>query len=144
MADIISEAFKQAAAKLKSVGDDIDKLPKIVSTFLIVYSAQGVLDNGGYRYFFESDWPDNQQYSKFIEACSEIGCIKQSTELARVISTFPFENPHLDESARNKYIDSNLDEEEFELKGWGDALCGDQEVWTKLEAYYLDNKEEFV
>jgi hypothetical protein len=76
MTEIIDKAFKQATTKLKEVGEKIDDLPRSVAIFLIVYSAQGVIDNGGYRYFFESDWPDNPPYSKFYDAYSAIGCIK--------------------------------------------------------------------
>ena len=110
----------------------------------MVYSAQGVIDNGGYRYFFESDWPDNPQYSKFVDAYSAIGCIKQSKDIGRVVSSFPFDNPHLYESERIKYIEDNFDDDEYEVKGWGDTLCGDAEVWEKLESYYRNNKDDFV
>ena len=103
----------------------------------MVYSAQGVIGNGGYYYFFEHDWPNDPPYSKFIDAYLEIGCSSQSNDLARVVSTFPFDNPHLNKNARNKYMDENYDEKKYEVKDWGDALCGDDEVWEKLKAYYL-------
>ena len=144
MADIIHKAFELSVVKLRKAHDNIDALPKAVANFLRVYSAQGVIDNGGYRYFFESDWPDNPPYSKFTDAYFQIGCKKQSRELARIVSTFPFKNSHLNQDARNKYMDENLDEDEYEVKEWGDALCGDEEIWTKLEAYYLHNKGDFV
>ena len=144
MADAIDTAYEQATKKLHGVGDDIAKLPKSVSTFLLVYSAQGVIDNGGYQYFFESDWPGNPAYSTFIDAYREIGCEQQAADFARVVSSFPFETPHLHESARNTYMCDNLDEDEREVKGWGDALCGDEEVWSTLANYYLQNKEHFV
>lgn len=144
MSKALDKAFKQATKKLKKAGEDIFKLSKPVSTFLFVYSAQGVIDNGGYKYFFESDWPNNPPYSNFINAYEEIGCEKQAIDFNRVVSSFPFENPHLNESARQKYIDDNYDEDEIEVKGWGEALCGDKEVWPKLEEYYLQNKEQFV
>ena len=60
------------------------------------------------------------------------------------MSTFPFENPHLNESKRVKFIEANYDEDEFEVKEWGEKLCGDTEVWEKLESYYLENIKDFV
>ncbi len=144
MTDPISNAFDQATAKLKIVGDNIDLLPRSVGTFLMVHSAQGVIDNGGYCYFFEANWSNDLPYSKFVSAYFEIGCEEQSKDFARVVSTFPFEDPHINSVARNNFMDENYDEDENEVKGWGDALCGDEEVWSKLEAYYLNNKEDFV
>ena len=144
MSEIINKAFKQATAKLKKVGDNVDNLPASVATFLFVCSAQGVIDNGGYPYFFESDWPNNPPYSKFIVAYSVIGCKKQSEELARIVSTFPFDNPQLKEKERVNFIESNYDEDTLEVRGWGDQLCGDTDVWNKLESYYIENKKDFV
>jgi len=54
--DILSEGFGKAEIKLKKASDDICRLPDAIRNFLLVYSAQGVIDNGGYRYFFQSNW----------------------------------------------------------------------------------------
>jgi hypothetical protein len=100
-----------------------------------IYSAQGVLDNGGYRYFFESDWEGQPDYSVFVQAYREIGCEAQAQELARVVATFDFADPHLHQDLRNRYMDERFDEESYEVRGWGDALCGDPEVYSKVHAY---------
>lgn len=142
--DQISLAFKKAVKMLYKANDNIELLPPTVSFFLLVHSAQGVIDNGGYRYFFESDWPNNPPYSRFVNAYNAIGCNKQAHELARVVSTFPFDSPHLKKEYRNKYMTENYNDDNHEIKGWGDALCGDKEVWEKLKQYYLINKKEFV
>jgi hypothetical protein len=143
MSDIISEGFDKSLAMLEKAKNDIDVLPDAVATFLLIHSAQGVIDNGGYRYFFESNWPSSPPYSRFIEAYRKIGCIKQGEELDRVVSTFPFDNPHLNEESRNKYIEDNLDEDEYEVIGWGDELCGDEDVWAQLEKFYTSHAADF-
>jgi hypothetical protein len=142
--DPISEGFKKAVKKLDKAKDNIDLLPRSVATFLFVHSAQGVIDNGNYEYLFGSDWPKKPPYSRFVEAYEAIGCKKQAKELARVVSTFPFDNPHLKEAARKRYIKENYDDENYEVKGWGKKLCGDEEVWEKLRKYYLINKKDFA
>ena len=142
--DPISDGFKKAVKKLDKAKDNIDLLPQSVTTFLFVHSAQGVIDNGSYEYFFGSDWPKKPPYSRFVEAYSAIGCKNQAKELARVVSTFPFDNPHLKESSRKKYMKENYDDENYHVKGWGNKLCGDKEVWEKLEKYYLRNKKDFA
>jgi len=142
--DTLDNAYEQAAEQLNRVGGNHAELPNEASIFLLVYSAQGVLDNGGYRYFFESNWPNHPPYSKFIDAYRETGCEKQADDFARVVASFPFENPHVNDSTRNRFINDNLDEDESEVKGWGDALCGDEEVWSKLEQFYLQNEGVFI
>ena len=142
--DPLSLAFKKAINLLDKAHDKMDQLQAEVSTFLYVHSAQGVIDNGGYRYFFESNFPTNPPYSKFIEAYKNIGCEKQAKELERIVSSFPFENVHLEADLRNKYMDKNFDEDMYEVKGWGNALCGDEEVWNKLGQYYIKNKIKFA
>ncbi len=142
--DPISEGFEKAQILLSKAEANIDKLPKEVATFLMVYSAQGVIDNGGYVYFFEADWPNNPPYSKFVDAYKSIGCESQSTEFNRVISTFPFAEPHLKKDQRNQYMEDNFDEDKYSIKGWDDKLCGDEEVWEKLGKYYKKNINKFV
>jgi uncharacterized membrane protein (DUF2068 family) len=124
------------ATKLEdAAGGDLSKLSEPVRTFLIVNGAQGVIDNGGYRFFFGADWPDNPPYENFAAAYEAIGCWKQAADLRRVVETFPFPDPHLHKERRCHYIEENLDEETHSVRGWGDGLCGDDEVWKKLAAY---------
>jgi len=71
---------------------------------------QPIIDNGGYKYFFEADWPDNPPYSDFINAYHRIGCISQAEELERIVNTFPFESPHLHCDQRNEFINTHWNE----------------------------------
>lgn len=132
-----------AQQMLAAVGEDMAQLPEAVQVFMKVNSAQGVIDNGGYRYFFAADWPGNPPYEDFASAYEAIGCWKQAEELRRIVTTFPFPDPHLDEAKRKEYIEANYNPEEMQVRGWGDALCGDDEVWKKLAAYYDWHKTQF-
>lgn len=123
--------------------EDFTALPRSVATFLRVHGAQGVLDNGGYRYFFEKDWDGNPPFREFVDAYEEIGCRAQAAELARVVATFPFDEPHLHEELRNRYIEEFFDEKSRCVEPWGDALCGDPEVWKRLTAYAEDHEIDF-
>lgn len=44
-------ATLSAEQMLTSVGDDMSQLPQNVRIFLLVNGAQGVIDNGGYKFF---------------------------------------------------------------------------------------------
>ncbi len=126
-----------------AAGGDLTKLSEPVRTFLIVNGAQGVIDNGGYRYFFDADWPGNPPYEVFAAAYETIGCWKQATDLRRVVATFPFPDPHLHKEGRCQFIEENYDQDSFSVRGWGDELCGDDEVWKKLAAYCDWNRPHF-
>jgi hypothetical protein len=140
---IIENAFQKATKQLEKIGDDIHSLPIEIATFLRVYAAQGVFDNGGYRYFFENDWPDNSPYDEFVQAYREIGCTNQADDIDRVVKTFLLSDPHLHLEERLRFIDQNYDEDAFEVKGWGDALCGDATVWNNLAQYVRDHEPIF-
>ena len=100
-----------------------------------MFNAQGIIDNGGYRYFFESDWPDKPNYEVFAEAYEKVGCSSQADDMRRVVASFGFAEPHLHVDFRNAFIGEHYDPETFEVPAWGDALCGDDTVFEALRAY---------
>jgi hypothetical protein len=53
----IDQAVELASRHLRRVGGDPRRLSEPARTLVLVYGAQGVIDNGGFRYFFENDWP---------------------------------------------------------------------------------------
>ena len=142
--DAIDLAYKKAERLLKRAGGDIGRVPAPIATFLRVVSAQSYLDDGGYRHFFEENWwPGDPSYEDFAAAYRDIGCHAQAQELTRVAGTFPFADPHLHAEQRNEHMDQNQDPDAIEITGWGDALCGDQAVWKKLEAFVLEHARAF-
>ena len=142
--DVIDLAYKKAERLLKRASGDISRLPAPIATFLRVVSVQSYLDDGGYRHLFEENWwPDDPSYGDFAAAYRDIGCSAQAQELMRVVGTFPFEDPHLRAEQRNQYMDQHQDSADLHVSGWGDALCGDQEVWKQLEAFVLEHAPAF-
>ncbi len=140
----IIAAFEQALGKIEEVGQDLARLPEAVRVFVLVHGAQGVIDNGGYPYFFGQDWPGNPAYQEFISAYEIIGCRRQASELHKIVGTFPFPNAHLDRNRRRAFMKSNYDRATDCVRGWGDALCGDKGVWKKLARYYTTHKHDFA
>jgi hypothetical protein len=51
----------------------MSRLPQNVRIFLLVNGAQGIIDNGGYKYFFGQDWPGTPPYDDFANAYEAIG-----------------------------------------------------------------------
>ena len=140
----IYPAIEAAEAMLSSVDDDMSRLPEAVQIFLSVNGAQGVIDNGGYVYFFEEDWPNTPPYAVFILAYEAIGCDQQAADLRRVVSTFPFENPHLHKEQRQAFMNARYDKSKRCIPEWGEALCGDTDVWEKLARYYEMHEGDFA
>lgn len=139
----IMPGILSAEQMLTSVGDDMSRLPDSVRTFLLVNGAQGVIDNGGYKYFFGEDFLGTPPYDDFVDAYEAIGCIRQAADLRRVAASFPLPEPHLHKDQRTEFIDARYDESSYCVPEWGDALCGDKEVWERLAAFYAMRRKDF-
>jgi hypothetical protein len=62
---LLDKASDFTYAQLKLFGGDINRLAIPVQTVAVINSAQGVIDNGGLEYFFESDF-DGAQNIPFL------------------------------------------------------------------------------
>lgn len=127
--------------ELEKVGGDPLKLQPVLLPVAILYTVQAMVDNGGFRYLFENDFPFNPPYSVFSEAYRIIGATDAANRLEKAVSLFPFDRPEENQDGRNQYMDS-LDESDefFQL---GDAVCGDERVWQLMEEYVRTHSEVF-
>ena len=125
--------------KYKKAGNDISKLSFPEQVVLAIYSAQGVIDNGGFQYFFESDFPNKPDYAVFIRAYAEIGAVREAEILETAVSMFGFPDPHLHIEKRRYFLDQ-LDEEAAFFKV-EDELCGNGDIWKKLTKYACQHIE---
>ena len=112
-----------------------------------VEKAQGLIDNGGFAYFFENDWPENPPYSIFVTAFREIGAIEAADYLQRAIEDFPFANPHLDYKKRRDHLEnsrSSADEDDSVIDNLGDYVMNlSNDTYVKLEEYIRKNSHSF-
>lgn len=142
----LDRAIKYAIAEWDRFGG-LDDLPFAVQIVLLVHAAQGIIDNGGLQYFFESDFPDKPPYEKFVAAYRAIGAKDAAETLAAAVQLFPFKNPHLKQPLRDKFLNKFL-------KGGGhrpdspfepltDRLCGNEVIWTKLADYVAEHSAAF-
>jgi hypothetical protein len=131
LAELSDAAFK----KMSEVDDDLSRMEEPFKTIALVYSAQGIIDNGGLRYFFENDWPHKPPYSEFADAYERIGRADLANALRSAAASFPIERPELHRDKRRDYIEENYDETTFGVRGWDDRICGDAQVWKDLAAW---------
>lgn len=139
--DILDKTSDIAFEQLDQAGGDPLKLPEVLQTVVIVFSAQGIIDNGGFRYFFESDFPGNPPYEVVSSAYRRISADAAAECIERAVAMFPLVQPHRQVAERNDFMDSIDDSHEFFQLG--DEVCGDETVWEKLVEYVQSNISEF-
>jgi hypothetical protein len=130
---ILGRASRLAFEKLDSAGGNIAKLEEPHRTVALIYSAQGVIDNGGLIYFFESDWPGNPPYSLFADAYRRIGCAAAADAISQAAESFGVPHPERDQAGRNAFMKRFVESDGQDASEyWDDPICGDEEVWSNL------------
>lgn len=141
MDEFLDKVSDFAFEQLDKVGGDIEKLPLPLQTVVVIYTSQGIIDNGGFEYFFESDFPNQPSYNLFSESYRRIGAESAANNIDKAVKLFGFDNPHLHENKRRAFLEA-LDEEATFIK-LGEEICGDENVWEKLGVYAKSEKNAF-
>ena len=139
---LLDDAADFAYQELEKVDGDPLRLAPVLQPVVILYHVQAMIDNGGFRYIFENDFPFTPPYFVFSAAYQKIGANEAADLLDKVVAMFPFESPHLKQADRNAFMDS-LDES-HEFFALGDKACGDEQVWLLLEEYVRNSREGFT
>lgn len=138
----LENASTIAFKKLDDAGGNIESLDEPYRTIVTIYAAQGVIDNGGLFYFFESDWPNNPPYSLFADAYRRIDRMEAGDAIESAASSFAIRNPERNKDFRNDFMERQFgtDDTEGEMSiEWNDCICGDEEVWNCLAAWLRKN-----
>lgn len=131
--ELLDEISDVAFKKLAVVGNQLEQLEEPYKTVAIIFSAQGVMDNGGMVYFFENDWPNNPPYSIFADAYERIGRAEAAQVIRDAVGTFGVANPEFNKTARKEYMKSNQESNDGMV--WNDCICGDNGVWVNLASW---------
>jgi hypothetical protein len=138
--DFHDKASDYAFARLEEAGNIPSNLPLPLQTLVVIDSAQGIIDNGGIKYFYENDLPDKQPYFLIASAYRRIGAIEAAECIERTSSMFPFSKPRLHRRRRERFMEHDGPPE---FRALSDRMCGDASVWKKLSAYVEDNRSTF-
>ena len=139
----LDQASEYALAQLKSAGGDINSLATPLQTVVVVNSAQGIIDNGGLEYFYESDFDGTPPYSFFVDVYCRIGAESAAVCIESSQRMFPFGEPHRHEKERQLWLDTVKNNETHEFVRLSRKICGDEGVWEKLSEYVLTNHDAF-
>jgi hypothetical protein len=80
-------------------------LPPAGRVIVMIWTADGIIGNGGLRYFFESDFPDGTLFTDFITAYAAIGAVDCANALRTALTLFPGGYPQPDLEERNELLD---------------------------------------
>lgn len=139
----VDDAVDYAFDALERADNDISHLPAHLQVFLRVYSAQGILDNGGLQYFFESNFEDRPPYCLFVNAYLTIGASNSANLLDQAIAMFNIPDPHLDADARQAVMEMLWNDPTEAFADLDLKLCDDESVWGKLRDYVLSHRDDF-
>jgi Domain of unknown function (DUF4375) len=140
---LLDKASDFTYAQLKLFGGDINRLAIPVQTVAVINSAQGVIDNGGLEYFFESDFDGAPEYSFFVEIYRRIGAESAASCIEESAAMFPFAQPNLYEFKRQQWLDLVKEDENHAFTKLSRKICGDQSVFIKLETYVAAHRDYF-
>ena len=110
----------------------------------LIYSAQGVIDNGGFIYFFENDWPGQPPYSVFADTYRAIGAEECAECIEVAASLFPFPDPHRAEAERRAYLQACGDDQSSILVALGARVCDQSESNFARLATYIRECSELI
>jgi len=105
------------------------------------YSAQGMIDNGGFAYFFESDWPGVDDWTLFAEDFEAVGHKKAADALRAALLLFPGGQPQKNLAERRRYISESLGGFDGALGKLDGAICGKSATLERLLVRYIKARD---
>ena len=143
MNDELDAAIDFAHARMADAGNDLSQLPIEIQTVIRIETMQGIIDNGGLQYFYENDFPDNPPYSQFVDDLLRLNAIDQAKQMQISINCLGFSDPHFDRERRNQKLAELWEKQNAEFIHADNQLCGNEDIWVKLEEYVSQNNVVF-
>ena len=107
--DIIEWASKDVFRDEDSPNWSPYGFPEPLLTVWAVVQGQGMIDNCGFAYFYENDWPQTPPYSIFWDAFCRICAMEAALCIETTAKLFPSERPELDCQMRRNYLSMSSD-----------------------------------
>jgi hypothetical protein len=137
----------QVIEKITCVEDfNINAVPEEHRNVVAVITAQAVIDNGGFRYFFESQFEGSSDYQIFVKAYKEVGAEEAADALNQALMMFPDGVPPAELDERQKYLDAIFDsasDKKTKITAIEDKILGKVENYSLVADYIRDNKNVF-
>jgi hypothetical protein len=129
---LLERAIDRSFAALEAAGGDVARLPAADRAVVVVTTAQGVIDNGGLRAFFEHGFPGEPPYALFVDAYRLAGAVTVADAIEAAARRFPFREPHAQRARRVEWMDQQAASGRPPFADLDDVACGNQDVWRAL------------
>ncbi|MCK6434873.1 MAG: hypothetical protein L6Q68_17845 [Aquabacterium sp.] len=129
--DMVATAYERLAL----TGGDPLKLDEPFRTVVLADTALGLIGNGGFEYFFESDFPGHPDYSVFASAFKNLGLVYLADGLMELVAIFPFQDPHLERGLRLAFLASPSSDFGSTVSQLNQRLWQDSSIDTRLQTY---------
>lgn len=140
---LLERVSECATARVQEAGGDVHQLPEPLLTVVVIETAQGIIDNGGLEYFYESDFQGNPPYTFFVETFRRIGAESVASCIEETSRMFPFSQPHLYEAKRQQWLDTVKHDEQHAFVRLSRRACGDESIFQKLAEYVEKNRDAY-
>jgi hypothetical protein len=117
---------------------DFRALPINVRPVFTTGSAQGVIDNGGFPFLFECDWPGLDDWHIFADDYDAIGHKKAAAAFRAALVLFPGGRPQRNLKERRKHIFDRLGGLDGELGKLDRPILGKSAVLDRLLTRYIE------
>jgi len=126
---------------------DIGDIPAEHRHVIAAVTAQAIIDNGGFRYFFASHFKGRADYQMIVEAYSQIGAKESADAINQALNLFPDGAPPEALDEREKCLRNIFDEDSAQAKTLHDIeakVSGKMENYSLAAQYVRENAEKFV
>lgn len=128
-------------------GFDIHDVSQAHRNVVAVITAQAVIDNGGFRHFFESQFDGSADYQMFVQAYQDVGAAESADALNQALMMFPDGVPPSEVDERQKYLNAIFDEsgnDNLKISAIENKILGNMENYSLVASYIRDNRELFT
>ena len=139
--DVLDQAAEKVYKKLEAIGGNPENLSATLRPIAILYHVQAMIDNGGIRHPLENDLPFQLPYSEVSDSYRAIGANNAAYIFDKAIALIPFPFPERLTQARNEFMDSLGESDEFYKLG--NKLCGDESIWNLMNTYVKQHAFDF-
>jgi hypothetical protein len=146
--EVLDRVFEKITARPDF---NINTASQVEQVVVLVTTAQGLIDNGGFAYFFENDFEGKPDYQLFVNAFDAIGATESAQAFREALALFPNGKPQNDLIERNRWIDEFLrpdfEDEQGEIyrriENIEDKILGREENYSLVAQFIRDNWTEF-
>ncbi|MBJ7575468.1 DUF4375 domain-containing protein [Luteimonas sp. MC1828] len=129
--DVVAPAYERLAL----IGGDPLDLDEPFRTVVLADTALGLIGNGGFEYFFESDFPGRPDYSDFAAAFENLGLAYLADGLRELVALFPFQAPHQERERRLIFLASPSSDFGSAASRLNERVWQDSSIDERLQAY---------